>query len=128
LNLGYYFMVYTPTRVYGNPTAEMTTVLARHLHDRGEDWVVYFHGPPFVYWDFGTLRFMARETTGIDVPPLGEGGAPGLDLSGGARFVFHPARVDELEVVRAHYPGGSERHIQSDADGELLYALYEIER
>jgi 4-amino-4-deoxy-L-arabinose transferase-like glycosyltransferase len=128
LNLGYYFFVYTPTRVYGNPTAEMTTVLGRYLKQQRDDYVVYFHGPPFVYWDFGTLRFVARGVTGMDVLPPGEGPVPEPDLDRGARFVFHPERIDELSVIRARYPGGMETHIRSNADGELLYAVYEIER
>jgi 4-amino-4-deoxy-L-arabinose transferase-like glycosyltransferase len=128
LNLGYYFLYYTPSRVYGNPTAEITTRLARYLSRQDDDYVVYLHGPPFVYWDFGTLRFMARGIAGVDVPPLGDGPAPELDLSRGARFVFHPARVDELKIVRTRYPGGAENHVHSDAGGELLYATYEIEQ
>ena len=127
LNLGHYFLVYTPTRVYGNPTAEMTTHLARHLRSRDDGAIVYFHGPPYVYWDFGTLRFMARGITGVDVPPPGEGAAPAADLDRGARFVFHPARIEELSGVRTRHPGGIETHVTSEADGELLYAIYEIE-
>jgi hypothetical protein len=42
--------------------------------------------------------------------------------------VFHPARVDELDAIRARYPGGTETHVQSDAGGKLLYAMYEIKR
>jgi hypothetical protein len=128
LNIGYYFFVYTPTRVYGNPTAEMTTRLARYLTRENDDHIVYLHGPPFVYWGFGTLRFMARGAAGVDVPPPGKGTAPEPDLTRGARFVFHPARVDELDLIRARYPGGTETHVESDADGQLLYAMYEIER
>jgi hypothetical protein len=128
LNLRHYFLVYTPTRVYGNPTAELTTRLARQLAREDDDKVVYFHGPPFVYWDFGTLRFMARGEAGMDVPPPGEGQPPEPDLSRGARFVFHPARLDELESVRARYPGGEEEYVHSSADGALLYATYEVSR
>ena len=127
LNLGYYFLVYTPTRVYGNPTAEMTTHLARYLRCQDDSSVVYFHGPPFVYWDFGTLRFMARGIAGVDVPPPGEGAPPEADLERGARFVFHPARIEELSGVQTRYPGGIETRVSSRADGELLYAIYEIE-
>jgi hypothetical protein len=65
---------------------------------------------------------------GLDVPPPGEGAAPEPNLSHGARFVFHPARIDEMDVIRARYSGGTEMHVQSDADGGLLYAIYEIER
>jgi 4-amino-4-deoxy-L-arabinose transferase-like glycosyltransferase len=126
LNVGYYFFVYTPSRVYGNPTAEMTTRLARYLARQNDECVVYLHGPPFVYWDFGTLRFMAWGITGVDVPSPDEGEAPEPDLSRGARFVFHPARADELSVVRARYPGGKARSAHSYADGELLYAMYEV--
>ncbi|MGD8967616.1 MAG: glycosyltransferase family 39 protein [Anaerolineae bacterium] len=126
LNLRYYFWIYTPTCVYGNPTAELTTVLGRYLRQHRDGYVVHFHGPPFVYWDFGTLRFIARGVPGLDVPPPEEGAPPEPDLSRGARFVFHPARIAELDVIRARYPGGTEMHVQADADGELLYAIYEI--
>jgi len=125
LNLGYYFLVYTPSRVYGNPTAEMTTVLARYLAEHRDGRPVYLYGPPYVYWGFGTLRFMARGVTGVDVPPEGAE-QPQPDVSRGARFVFHPARAVELASVRERYPGGSEEHVHSPADGRLLYALYEV--
>ena len=126
LNLSYYFLVYTPSRVYGNPTAEMTTALARRLDTLGGSYPVYFHGAPFVYWDFGTLRFMASDVAGTDVPPPGEGPQPEVDLARGARFVFHPDRLDEMETIRQRYPGGVEDHVHSSADGELLYAMYEV--
>jgi hypothetical protein len=128
INLHYYFVVYTPTRVYGNPTAEVATELGRALAQSDDDYVVYFYGPPFIYWDFGTLRFLARGVEGVDVPPPGEGEAPVPDLSRGARFVFLPERLGELEEVRARYPGGVEVPVRSSADGRPLYVVYEISR
>lgn len=128
LNLSYYFLVYTPKRVYGNPTAEMATHLSRYLMRQNDDLVVYLHGPPFIYWDFGTFRFMARDVDGVDVPPPAEADSPQLEVSDGARFVFHPARVDELEAVRARHPGGSVELVRSRASEELLYAMYEVNR
>lgn len=128
LNLGFYFLSYTPKRVYANVTSEIATRLARYLERQDDDYVVYFHGSPLMYWDYGALRFMARGVPGVDVPPLEEGGLPGADLSRGARFVFHPARIEELDDIRARYPGGTATQVRSDADGELLYAMYEIER
>jgi len=124
VNLGYYFLVYTPTRVYGNPTAEMTTVLARELQRDGYRGILYLHGAPAVYWDFGTLQFMVPEVAGVDVPPNGEGWEP--DVTGGTRFIFHPTRLGELEVIRGRFPEGSERYVRSTADGELLYAEYTV--
>jgi len=126
LNLHYYFIVYTPTRVYGNPTAEVGTELGRYLAQRDDDYVVYFYAPPFMYWDFGTLRFLARGVEGMDVPPPGEGEPPVPDLSHGARFVFLLERLGELNDVRAQCPGGVEMPVYSNASGRLLYVLYEV--
>lgn len=123
LNLRYYFAVYTSTRVYGNPTAEIGTELARYLERQEDDLTVYFYAPPQMYWDFGTLQFMARHVEGIDVA---EGQSPKPDLARGARFVFLPHRLDELNVIRAQYPGGLETPFYSVADGRLLYVLYEV--
>ncbi|RLC80685.1 MAG: hypothetical protein DRI81_03945 [Chloroflexi bacterium] len=123
LNLHYYFAIYTPTRIYGNPTAEIGTELGRYLALQDDDYVVYFHAPPRMYWGFGALRFIARGVKGMDVA---EGALPQPDSARGARFIFLPSRLDELSVIRARYPGGMERPIYSDADGRLLYVLYEV--
>jgi hypothetical protein len=125
LNMHYYFAVYTPTRVYGNPTAEVTTRLARYLVEQDRR-PVYFHGPPFIYWDFGTLRFLARDVEGVDVPLPGEGGVAAT-VDRGARFVFLPERLSELEAVRGEYPGGREIDAYSSADDRLLYTIYEVD-
>ncbi len=128
LNLHYYFAIYTPTRVYGNPNAEVATELGHYLKQQDDDYVVYFHAPPFMYWGFGTLSFMAPVVEGVDVPLPGEGESPEPDLARGVRFVFLPQRLDELGVIHAQYPGGVEMPIYSSADGRLLYVLYEVSR
>jgi hypothetical protein len=136
LNLHYYFAVYTPTRVYGNPTAEVATELGRYLAQQDDDADnkhpcvgcsirVYFYGAPFMYWDFGTLRFMARGVEGVDVPSPGEGELV-PDLTRGALFVFLSERLSELEDIRARYPDGVETPVYSSASGRLLYLLYEV--
>nr|HID14852.1 hypothetical protein [Anaerolineae bacterium] len=126
LNLHYYFVTYTPTRIYGNPTAEVATDLARYLVEQDDDYVVYFHAPPWIYWDFGTLRFMAQGVDGVDVPLPGEGEAPVPDPTRGMRFVFTPMRLEELDAVQARYPDGTARSFYSTADGRLLFTLYEV--
>ncbi|MEA3338669.1 MAG: glycosyltransferase family 39 protein [Chloroflexota bacterium] len=123
LNLHYYFAVYTPTRVYGNPTAEIATELGRYLALQEDDYVVYFHAPPRMYWGFGALRFIAHTAEGMNVA---EDALPEPAPARGARFVFLPHRLDELVTVRARYPGGMEQSVHSDADGRLLYVLYEV--
>ncbi len=126
INLHHYFVAYTPTGMYGNPTAEATTVLGRYLMAQNDDSVVYFFGAPFVYWDFGTLRFLARDVDGANIPPLGEGEAVEVDRSRGLRFVFVPQRLEELESIQVLFPGGVESSAVSGSGDRLLYVLYEV--
>lgn len=128
LNLRYYFAIYTPRRVYGNPTAEIATELARYLTREGKACTVYFYGPPFMYWDFGTLAYMVRGIQGVDVPPAEEGLPPsGRELKGNLCFVFIQERLGEFENLRRECPGGKETTVHSEVDGRLLFLLYEIE-
>jgi len=126
LNLTYYFAVYTPTRVYGNPTAEVATELGRSLAQDDDGTTVYFYAPPFMYWGFGTLSFLAQNVEGIDVPMPGGGESPELELNEGARFVFLPERLGELDGVRARVSDGVETPVYSNADGRLLYVMYDV--
>jgi hypothetical protein len=123
-NVYYYFVVYTPTRVYGNPTAEVATELGRHLARRDERCFVYLHGAPEIYWQFGALQFLARGFEGEDVLTSTEGELPAFKEEE-ACFVFLPHRLAELEAVRATYPDGAETRVHSSADDRLLYVLYE---
>jgi hypothetical protein len=131
INLRYYFVVYTPSLVYGNPSAEVATVLGRSLAQRDEECVVYFHAPPVMYWEIGNLRFLLRvyapEVQGMNVYPPGEREPLRPDLSRDACFVFLPERLGELEAIRAQYAGGAETREYSEADGRLLYVLYEVD-
>jgi hypothetical protein len=61
INLFFYFRVYTPRRVYGNPTAEVADVLCDELERRESVPPVYFDGPPVMYWDFGAIAFRLRD-------------------------------------------------------------------
>jgi hypothetical protein len=126
LNMHHYFWVYTPMRVYGNPTAEVTTVLGRYLASQDDDGMVFFHGAPTIYWDSGTLRFLCRDSDGVDVLSAQEDMAPRVDRSRYMRFVFLPARLEEMSGIVARYEPGTETRVASDVDGRLLYALYEV--
>jgi 4-amino-4-deoxy-L-arabinose transferase-like glycosyltransferase len=127
LNLRYYFVVYTPMGIYGNPTAEVATRLGRYLQEQELDYVVYFCGAPTMYADIGNLRFLARDTIIRDVRE-GEDPTVNFDDADGVRFVFLPHRQTEIETVRERFPGGQEKHIRSKFDNRLLYVLYEVPR
>jgi 4-amino-4-deoxy-L-arabinose transferase-like glycosyltransferase len=134
-NLGFYFGIYTPRRIYGNPTAEIATTFAqfdlRHPYlacEAGSEScsnpdaqpTVYFFGPPVLYWDFGGMAFLLRNQPGVDVQ-LGE--MPGM-VSRPARFVFVGERVNELQAVQAAYPGGVAAQVTSP-DGRVLAVVYD---
>jgi hypothetical protein len=126
LNLHYYFVVYTPSGVYGNPTAEVATRLGRYLRQEGDDRAVYFYGPPSMYWEIGNLSFLVPNRLGIDVYPPEQG--EGLDLAGvgDVHLVFLPHRLAELEAARQQAPGGVEQPFYSEIDGRLLFVLYTL--
>ncbi|MCP4544379.1 MAG: hypothetical protein GY832_45285 [Chloroflexi bacterium] len=126
VNLRYYFFVYTPTGVYGNQNAEVATELSRYLIAQEDNYVVHFHAPPFMYWNFGTLTFMARGVEGVDVPSVGEW--PDPDLNQGVRFIFLAERLEELNIIRERYPDGREISAYSNINGRLLYVLYQVDK
>jgi 4-amino-4-deoxy-L-arabinose transferase-like glycosyltransferase len=126
LNIHYYFFIYTPTRVYGNPSAETATVLARYLKDRQDRPLVYFYGPPFLYFDFGSIQFIARDAPGVSVPPKSEAPAFPTPVNGPTLFVVLRERLEELNEIQARYPRGALTRFRSDANGRLMFVVYEV--
>jgi len=124
LNLGYYFLDYAPTRTYGNPTAEVSDRLCDLLEAREAVPPVYFDGVPFMYWDFGSTAFRLRHVVGRDFTP--EEGMGGVDVSRGALFVVLAEKGADLPMVQQAFPGGAVQEVFSDADGRLLFTLYEL--
>lgn len=125
LNLYYYFVVYTPTGVYGNPTAEIATRLGRYLREQDDGYTLYFYGSPRMHADIGNLAFLARDFALVDVRE-DEVSEVSPSVSGGARFVFLPHRLGELDVVREWFPDEREQQVYSKFDSRLLYVLYEV--
>ncbi len=119
INLGFYFGVYTPRRVYGNPTAWIATEVARYCMSYPSAGTTYFFGAPFLYWDFGTLAFLLRGQVGVDVPP---GESPQAIMP--ARFIFVPERADELTALQLRYPGGRVHELRA-SDQHLLALIYD---
>jgi 4-amino-4-deoxy-L-arabinose transferase-like glycosyltransferase len=152
LNVRYYFMVYTPTRVYGNPTAETCTVLARYLAGRStlrehpepdfgelsravegelaevrdDQLFVYFYGPPFMYYDFGAIRFIARDVPGVSVPPRDQEPDYSTRILGPTLFVVLRERLGELAAIQDRHPYGRSHEFYSEADGRLMFVVYEV--
>jgi 4-amino-4-deoxy-L-arabinose transferase-like glycosyltransferase len=142
LNVHYYFFAYTPTRVYGNPSAETATVFAEYLRegsasgqfatstngDQAADSrpFVYFYGPPFLYYDFGAIQFIARGIPGINVAPRGEDPDFRTRVLGPTLFVVLSERLDELPAIQQRHPNGELREFYSSTDGRLMFVIYEV--
>lgn len=87
---------------------------------------VYFYGPPFLYYDFGTIRFIAHDVPGVSVPPRDQDPDYHTHVSGQTLFVVLRERLDELEAIKAQYPYGSLREFYSEADGRLMFVVYDV--
>jgi hypothetical protein len=125
-NAWYYFVDYTPTHVYGNPTAEVMTRLLKELALRDDDFEVYFFGAPYIFYETTWSEFLTPEAEGMDVQAGWVGDLSFVEVHGNAVFIFLPERLAELETVRMQYPIGVERPVYSSADGRLLYVMYEV--
>ena len=123
LNLSYYFLDYSRTRIYGNPTAEIADVLADDLTAREEVPPVFFDGAPHMYWDFGALAFRLRDVRGFDFDP--DTTMREVDPERGALFVVLEENVGDLAWIESRFPEGETRQYYSDADGRLLFVIYE---
>jgi hypothetical protein len=87
---------------------------------------VYFYGPPFLYYGFGTIQFIARDVPGMDVPPRNEDPDFFPVVTGPTLFVVLRERMDELASVESLYPNGSLRQFVSPADGRLMFVTYAV--
>ena len=124
VNLVFYFGDYTPTRVYGNPTAEVSDILCDYLQARDDIPPVYFDGAPYLFWDFGAIAFRVRDMEGRDIYP--EEGLEDVDVDRGGLFVVISEKLDDLDLIRGRFPGGGARYYHSEADGRMLFVLYEV--
>ena len=126
MSLHTYFVRYTPQRIYGGRHAELATMLAPEYLRLAQTHRVYFAGPPEMYWDFATNRYLAPEAEGEDVvePVAMEAPRVAVEPGRGALFVLLPARMEELGALKRQFPGGSERRIHSAGSGALLGVVY----
>ncbi len=123
-NVNFYFRIYAPRRIYGNPTAYEATEICRYIQTHPmPGGSLYFFGAPYLYWNgLGTFRYLLPDVQGedIELQQVPEAVEPP------ARFVFVPQRAGEVEAVKARYPGGRTVYLRT-AEGELLAILYDWE-
>lgn len=129
LSARYYFVEYTPTRVYGNANALLATELAHYANDRlPPDSRLVFFGWPRMSVDFGTLPYLAPHIERVDVhDPLREPPGPTLAAHDHpTAFVFVPERAGELGLVQFAFPYGTVEEAPSPVDGTPLFTVYQL--
>jgi phage shock protein PspC (stress-responsive transcriptional regulator) len=132
LSVEYYFVEYTPSRVYGNYTAVTADALARYAKaqlDPARDRMVFF-GAPQMYIDFGSIKYLAPDIAAQDVAdPLTAPFDPKtLPDDKHPVFIFMPFRLNELAFVQQTYPNGTVEELASPVPGatEPLLTVYRV--
>lgn len=135
-SIHWYFVRFTPLRVYGNPNAVVATSIGKFASDElGPDWQIFFFGPPRMYIGFGSIPYLAPDVPGQDIhEPITE--PPDWDLAELDKhvlFIFLPERLDELELVKQAFPGGELREVPPPpppfhAQHQPLYIMYSLSR
>jgi predicted DNA-binding antitoxin AbrB/MazE fold protein len=131
LSIHYYFVDYTPRRIYGNPNAVVATELATYANANiAPNTQLIFLGWPRMSVNFGSFPYLAPHVERVDVmepltaPPPPDLVAPDRE----AIFVFLPEREQELELVRATFPGGTLQSQPSPVDETVLFWVYRVPR
>ncbi len=128
LSIKFYFFDYTPSRVYGSLNGQVATEMAYYLRALGPEYRAYFFGAPRMYYDFGTIPFIARGVEGLDVRERGDIRPDLFRPDKNAVFIFVPERLDELRIVQEMYPNGLQRDFPDEARGNTLFVAYEVSR
>jgi hypothetical protein len=133
LSIRWYFVQYTPLRVYGNYTANTADGLIRYMQENelGANSRIVFFGAPEMYVDFGSIKYVLNDVESLDIAePLSAPFDPAqLPADKKPIFFFMPARRGELEFVRQTYPGGRVEELPSPQPGasEPLLYVYRID-
>jgi 4-amino-4-deoxy-L-arabinose transferase-like glycosyltransferase len=126
-NLNFYFREYTPRRTFGWLNTEVATTIGEYIRRQPDAVYVYFFGPPRMFVGNGTIRFIGKDTPGIDLvdplvapealPPPPDGRRP--------IFIFLPERASEMAVVERRFPGGTRYQADAQVEQATLFYSYE---
>ncbi len=130
LSINYYFAEYTPTLVYGNPTAVVAMGIVRYAQAQqlGPGDELIFFGPPRMYINFGSIAYLAPDVPGMDVSEPLTAPPPADLVPAGKRpvFLFLPERANELDFVKQTFPDGDTTVIPAPRDGLTLFIAYRV--
>jgi len=103
------------------------TELARYIHSLGPEYRTYLLGAPGLYFGFGTIRFIARGSEGVDVYNVADEIPIRSEVEKEAVFILLPSHLDALSFIHHYYPNGTlEEH--RDVNDNLMFASYRVSR
>jgi len=101
------------------------TRIAHYLKDAGPTSYTYFFGPPYVYFKYGTIRFLAPVAKGEDVLKPEEFLRQKISRRGPVSFLLVHSHRRYIEDLRRLYPGGKEE-IHTNCLGQEPFITYEV--
>jgi hypothetical protein len=128
LGTTYYFVRFTPKRLYGSLNGEVATEMGYYLRDLGPEYRCYFFGPGRMYYGFSTIPYIAQGVEGMDIQQPISGPPDFVAPDKNAVFIFLPERQWEWNLVKEKYPGGKIRDFSQAGSQELLFTAYEVPR
>jgi SAM-dependent methyltransferase/4-amino-4-deoxy-L-arabinose transferase-like glycosyltransferase len=121
----FYFGPYRQEQRFGDANTEIAYEVSRYLNSLEGEWMVYFHGPPYMYADFPTIPFLApKYRTGMNLFNVEPEEA--LPAAAGPRiFLYVPQRSPEAHQIQLEIPGGKLLVFRGRHADPLFYA-YEV--
>jgi hypothetical protein len=101
------------------------TRIAHYLKDAGPTSYTYFFGPPYIYFKYGTIRFLAPVAKGEDVLKPEEFLRQKISRRGPVSFLLVHSHRRYIEDLRRLYPGGKEE-IHTNCLGQEPFITYEV--
>jgi 4-amino-4-deoxy-L-arabinose transferase-like glycosyltransferase len=121
-NLNFYFRDYSPRDVSGSVKTLTSTAVGHYLAPRTAGAYVYFLYNPAILFGNGTIRFLAPDAQGVDVPA----GTTLLPRPAGLRplFIALPDRFGDLDHLESTFPGGAVSEVRGGPDDAVLFRVY----
>jgi hypothetical protein len=131
LSINWYFVEYTPMRIYGNYTAVTASALVQYAQkELDSSYRMVFFGAPEMYIDFGSIKYLLPDIAGQDVSERLTAPFDPRTLPADKQpiFFFMPFRRSELAFVQQTYPNGRVEELPSRAPGatEPLLTIYRL--
>lgn len=123
-DLFFYFGDFSARRKFGDINTETANVLAEYLQDVPTGTDAYFLAGRMGFYTHSTVPYLAPHVDGHEVlVPIAE--YDEFDTNSDLLFLILPERVDEMEYLHSHYPGGFlQTHLGHE--GQVLFISYSL--